>query len=190
MDAISSGEMTPQTALDTHKSQIETIVSDINSGEETKTDITFEGNLLTNSSFELDVDGWNITKSDTIAGISRNDSDGYPKSGQYSYHYWDDKDFTIDLQQTVTIENAGTYVLSLYSQGDDTTGSSFTAYIKDANGNVLQTVTWGNAGWSAWQTPSIEAALEAGQTVTVGVTINGNAGFWGTIDDVTFCIKK
>lgn len=189
MDAISNGEMTPQTALDTYKSQIETAVSDINTGETTKVDIEFSGNLLTNSSFELDAEGWNITKSDTIAGIIRNDSDGYPKSGAFSYHYWDDKDFTIDLQQTVTVENAGDYVLALFSQGDDTTGSSFTAYVKDADGNVLNFVTWGNAGWSVWQTPAVEVTLEAGQTVTVGVTINGNAGFWGTIDDVTFGAK-
>ena len=189
MDSISSGEMTPQTALDTYKSKIETAVSDINTGETTKEDILFEGNLLTNSSFELDVEGWNIVKSDTIAGISRNDSDGYPKSGSYSYHYWDDKDFTIDLSQTVTVENAGTYVLSLFSQGDDTTGSSFTAYVKDADGNILSSVEWGNAGWSVWQTPVVEVTLEAGQTVTVGVIINGNAGFWGTIDDVTFGAK-
>lgn len=189
MDNISNGSMTPQVALDTHKSQIETAISDINTGETTKVDVVFEGNLLTNSSFELDVEGWNITKSDTIAGISRNDGDGYPKSGSYSYHYWDDKNFTIDLQQTVTVSEAGTYVLSAYSQGDDTTGSSFTAYVKDADGNVLSSVDWANAGWAAWQNPVIEVTLEAGQTVTVGITINGNAGFWGTIDDVTFGLK-
>lgn len=189
MDAISNGSMTPQTALDTYKSQIETAISDINTGETTKVDIAFDGNLLTNSSFELDVEGWNITKSDTIAGTSRNDNDGYPKSGAFSYHYWDDKNFTIDLQQTVTVAEAGTYVLSLYSQGDDTTGSSFTAYVTDADGNVLNSVEWGNAGWAVWQTPVVEVTLEAGQTVNVGVTIKGNAGFWGTIDDVTF-IKK
>ncbi len=189
MDAISTGEMTPQTALDTYKSQIETAVSDINTGEETKTDVEFEGNLLTNSSFELDVEGWDITKSDTEAGISRNDKDGYPKSGSYSYHYWDDVDFTIDLQQTVTVDAAGTYVLSLYSQGDDTTNSSFTAYVMDESGNVIQSLDWQNAGWSNWQTPVVEVTLEEGQTVIVGVTINGNAGFWGTIDDVTFCAK-
>lgn len=189
MDAVSNGEMTPQTALDTYKSQIETAVSDINTGETTQTDVEFEGNLLTNSSFELDVDGWDITKSDTEAGISRNDSDGYPKSGQYSYHYWDDVDFTIDLQQTVTVDEAGTYVLALYSQGDDTTNSSFTAYVLDESGNVINSVDWQNAGWAAWQEPVVEVTLEAGQTVTVGVTINGNAGFWGTIDDVTFSAK-
>lgn len=189
LDAISNGELTPQTALDTYQSQIETAVSDINTGETTKTDIAFDGNLLTNSSFELDVEGWDIVKSDTEAGISRNDSDGYPKSGAFSYHYWDDKDFTIDLSQTVTVEEAGTYVLALYSQGDDTTGSSFTAYVKDADGNVLNSTEWGNAGWAAWQEPTVEVSLDAGATVTVGVTINGKAGFWGTIDDVTFGLK-
>lgn len=87
------------------------------------------------------------------------------------------------------MDAAGDYVLALFSQGDDTTGSSFTAYVKDADGKVINSVTWGNAGWSVWQTPVVEVTLAAGQTVTVGVTINGNAGFWGTIDDVTFGLK-
>lgn len=189
MDAISNGSMTPQTALDTYQTQIATAVSDINTGEVTKIDIAFEGNLLTNPSFELDVDGWDITKSDTVAGISRNDGDGYPKSGQFSYHYWDDKAFTIDLRQTVTVGAAGTYVLSAFSQGDDTTGSNFTATVYSADGTVLNSLEWANGGWAAWQNPALEVTLEEGQTVTVSIVINGNAGFWGTIDDVTFVLK-
>ncbi|MCM1102615.1 MAG: hypothetical protein NC409_00800 [Clostridium sp.] len=189
MNAIENGEMTPQTALDTYRSEIETAVSDINTGETTVTDILFDGNVLLNSSFELDVENWDITRENTEAGISRNDSDGYPKSGQFSFHYWNADAFTIDLAQTVTIADAGTYVLSVYSQGDDATGSSMTLYIKDDGGNVLDSVDFANAGWSVWQTPEIAIALEAGQTVTVGVTINGQPDDWGTLDDMTLILQ-
>ena len=189
MNAIANGEMTPQTALDTYRSEIETAVSDINTGETTVTDIQFDGNVLSNSSFELGVDNWDITRENTEAGISRNDSDGYPKSGQFSFHYWNADAFTIELEQTVTIADAGTYVLSVYSQGDDETGSSMTLYIKDDAGTVLDSVDFANAGWSVWQTPEIEIALDAGQTVTVGVIINGQPDDWGTLDDMTLILQ-
>ncbi|MBD5466861.1 MAG: hypothetical protein HDR21_01775 [Lachnospiraceae bacterium] len=189
MDAIANGEMTPQTALDTYRSEIETAVSDINTGETTVKDIQFDGNVLLNSSFELDVEHWDITRENTEAGISRNDSDGYPKSGQFSFHYWNADAFTIELAQTATITDGGNYVLSLYSQGDDTTGSSMTLYIKDDAGNILDSVDFANAGWSVWQTPAIEIALEAGQTVTVGVVINGQPDDWGTLDDITLTLQ-
>lgn len=189
MDAIANGEMTPQTALDTYRSEIETAVSDINTGETTVRDIQFDGNVLLNSSFELDVEHWDITRENTEAGISRNDSDGYPKSGQFSFHYWNADAFTIELAQTATITDGGNYVLSLYSQGDDTTGSSMTLYIKDDAGNILDSVDFANAGWSVWQTPAIEIALEAGQTVTVGVVINGQPDDWGTLDDITLILQ-
>jgi multiple sugar transport system substrate-binding protein len=189
MTSISSGEMTPQTALDTYTSQIETAVSDINTGETTRTDIEFPGNVLTNSSFELDLDGWEVTRENTEAGISRNDADGYPNSGEYSFHYWDDKEFSIDLKQTVTVSDAGSYVLSVYSQGDSETGSSMVLYILDDAGNVLDSVDFANTGWADWQIPTIEISLDAGQTVTVGLTINGQPNDWGTIDDLTFILQ-
>ncbi len=189
LTAITSGEMTPQTALDTYQSEIDTAVSDINTGETTQTDVEFEGNILTNSSFELDLDGWDITRENTEAGISRNDDDGYPKSGAYSFHYWDEVAFEIDVAQTVTIDTAGTYVLSLYSQGDADTGSTNTMYILDASGNVLDSVDFANTGWSVWQTPEITIDLAAGDTVTVGFTIHGEANDWGTVDDVTLVLQ-
>lgn len=189
MNAIANGEMTPQTALDTYRSEIEVAVSDINTGETTVTDIQFDGNVLLNSSFELGLDNWDIVRENTEAGISRNDSDGYPQSGQFSFHYWNADAFTIELMQTATVADAGTYLLSLYSQGDDTTGSSMTLYIKDDGGNILDSVDFANTGWSVWQIPEISIALEAGQTVTVGVIINGQPDDWGTLDDITLTLQ-
>ena len=64
-----------------------------------------------------------------------------------------------------------------------------TLYIKDDAGNILDSVDFANAGWSVWQTPAIEIALEAGQTVTVGVVINGQPDDWGTLDDITLILQ-
>ena len=189
MTDIENGNLTPQTALDTYRSQIETAVSDINTGETTRTDVEIAGNILVNPSFELDLEGWDITRENTEAGISRNDSDGYPNSGAYSFHYWNADAFTIDLKQTVTVSEAGTYVLSAYSQGDKETGSSMTLYLLDDSGNVLDSVDFANDGWAVWQIPELTVSLDAGQTVTVGLTINGQPDDWGTIDDFTLCLQ-
>jgi hypothetical protein len=80
-------------------------------------------------------------------------------------------------------------VLSVYSQGDSETGSSMVLYILDDAGNVLDSVDFANTGWADWQIPTIEVSLEAGQTVTVGLTINGQPNDWGTIDDLTFILQ-
>lgn len=152
-------------------------------------DVEIAGNVLVNPSFELDLEGWDITRVNTEAGISRNDDDGYPNSGAYSFHYWNADAFTIDLKQTVTVGEAGTYVLGAYSQGDKETGSSMTLYLLDDAENVLDSVDFANDGWAVWQTPEITVDLEAGQTVTVGLTINGQPDDWGTIDDITLRLQ-
>ena len=148
-------------------------------------------NLLANPSFESGEDGWTVTRENTEAGVARNDGESTPVTGAYSFHYWDDNDFVIDVQQNVTIQEAGTYVVKVHSQGDAETGSVITLYILDENKNVIASADCTNAGWAVWQTPTLEGvSLAAGQTVTVGVTINGKAGAWGTLDDIAlFSVK-
>lgn len=60
-----------------------------------------------------------------------------------------------------------------------------TLYIMDESKNVIASIDCTNAGWAVWQTPVLEnVPLIAGQTVIVGVTINGKANGWGTLDDI------
>ena len=148
------------------------------------------GNLLANSSFENGENGWNITRENTGSGTVRNDSEGNPYTGDYSFHYWNDSDFTIEVSQEVTIKEAGDYCLTAYSQGDSTTVTTMTLFVKDENGNIISSTDFSNKGWDMWQNPKVEGVgLSKGDVVTVGIVINGKADGWGTLDDVSFSLE-
>ncbi|MGN0142202.1 MAG: arabinogalactan endo-beta-1,4-galactanase [Roseburia sp.] len=148
-------------------------------------------NLIENPSFESGDNGWEITREGTGSGTVRNDSEGNPYSGDYSFHYWNDSDFTIDFRQEVVVENNGAYSLLAHSQGDSDTATFMTLYIMDEGGEILASTDFSNQGWDVWQSPVLEdIPLEAGAKVTVGVTIHGKAGGWGTLDDIVFCIGE
>lgn len=160
--------------------------SEGSTSQETETNTA---NLIENASFENGENGWEITREGTGSGTVRNDSEGNPYSGEYSFHYWNDTDFSIDFKQEVAVETAGTYNLFAHSQGDSDTETSMTLYIMDESGTVLASTDFSNQGWDVWQSPALEnVTLEAGVKVTVGVTIHGKAGGWGTLDDIVFCI--
>lgn len=143
-------------------------------------------NLIENASFESGDNGWTIKREGTGAGTVRNDSEGNPHSGDYSFHYWNDSDFTITISQKVTVESGGIYTLRAYSQGDSDTDTYMTLYAEDENGNVIDSVDFSNQGWDVWQNPAVEALELDGQvTITVGIVIHGKAGGWGTIDDIS-----
>ena len=162
-------------------------------GSETGTDSipSMTGNLLENASMESGESGWTITREGTSAGTIRNDSEGNPHSGDYSFHYWNETDFTIDLSQTVNVAAAGSYCLSAFSQGDGDTQTYMTLYLMGEDGSVLYSTDWSNRGWDIWQNPTIGGiALESGQTVTVGITIHGKANGWGTLDDISLTVEE
>lgn len=143
-------------------------------------------NLIENASFESGDNGWNIAREGTGSGTVRNDSEGNPHSGDYSFHYWNDSDFTITISQKVTVGSGGSYTLRAYSQGDSDTDTYMTLYAEDENGNVIGSVDFSNQGWDIWQNPVVEGMkLDGGQTITVGIVIHGKAGGWGTLDDIS-----
>lgn len=143
------------------------------------------GNLIQNSSFESGDNSWEIARENTGSGTVRNDNEGNPHSGDYSFHYWNDSDFTIEITQSVTIPETGAYLLSAYSQGDNDTDTCMTLYIKDGAGNIAASCDFSNQGWDQWQNPNAEVQLSEGDTVTVGIIIYGKANGWGTLDDIT-----
>lgn len=148
------------------------------------------GNLLANASFENGENGWDITRENTGSGTVRNDSEGNPYTGDYSFHYWNDSDFTIEVSQEVTVKEAGNYCLSSYSQGDSTTETTMTLFVKDADGKIIASTDFSNKGWDMWQNPKVEGiTLKEGEVVTVGIVINGKADGWGTLDDISLSIE-
>jgi len=152
-------------------------------------DVANGGNLFKNYSFEEGDTGWNIVKS-SDAGIARNDKDSTPKTGTWSFHYWNDKEFTIDIHQSITIPASSKYTLSVWSQGIEDSALKLELYIADKDGKVIESVEFTNSGWSNWQHPEIkDISLTEGDTVTAGVKITGTPGDWGTLDDFEFYLS-
>lgn len=144
------------------------------------------GNLFKNASFEEGDTGWNVVKS-SDAGIIRNDKDSTPKTGDWSFHFWNDREFTIDIHQSIMIEESGKYNLGVWSQGIEESDLKLELYIADANGNIIESVEFADEGWAKWQHPEIkDIKLNKGDTVTAGVKVTGTPGDWGTLDDFEF----
>ena len=110
------------------------------------------------------------------------------KNGAYHMHFWSAKNDTIDfsLFQEVKDLPAGTYRFTVSIMGGDAGEQEIFCYAlidgEPAGQMPMEITSYGN-----WDTKSVEGVtIEAGQTVTVGVSVKcsgaGN-GAWGKIDD-------
>ncbi len=144
-----------------------------------------DSSVLVNLDFEDGEIGWKETDSKS-AGKICNDKDSYPHSGDWSYQFWCADAFDIDLCQTVKVNESGEYHLQVWSQGIEESDLRMTLYIADQTGSDLASYVFTNDGWNVWQHPLATASLEEGDTVRIGVRIQGNADDWGTLDEFTF----
>lgn len=140
-------------------------------------------NLLTNPGFE-DKDTAMWTLGGSGADIQNDATNA--RTGDYALHFWKDAAFTYTAEQTITVEEAGTYRLSAYFEGGDADDSTFTAYVIIDGKKTEATVS--AKGWAAWQNALIKdiCVAKEGTKITVGVEGDCNSGAWGTWDDISF----
>ena len=110
------------------------------------------------------------------------------RNGAFHMHFWSEKENTVDfsLFQEVKDLPAGTYRFTISIMGGDAGEQEVFCYAlvdgELAGRTPMEITSYGN-----WDTKTVEGiAVEAGQTVTVGVSVKcsgeGN-GAWGKIDD-------
>ena len=142
-------------------------------------------NLLLQGGFEEGSDAW------TIAG---NGVDGKltddPRSGKQALHYYSGNAVDFTVSQTITSEKAGTYNAYLYIQGSSDSTVELT--LSNETEGTAKTDDAACEGWKVWQQPVTgEVEAKAGDTLTLAIHVTGNAGAWGTIDDVfLYCAKQ
>lgn len=106
-----------------------------------------------------------------------------PKTGSYALHFYHSRPVNFTAQQNVTLE-PGRYQFTLSIQGGNTgTSEAIYTYAKIANQVIGQSQPVNLAGYLAWQQPQVTFELTERTTVTLGLSVMGDAGAWGTTDD-------
>lgn len=141
-------------------------------------------NLVLNPGFEdTDTSMWNITYEGEInpTDYLKKAEDAY--SGDIAFHFWSENtamDFAIE--QEFTNLEPGTYELSMYSQGGDTTTDSSMELYAIANGEEVS-IPFELTTYIAWKHPVLTDINVTDGSLTIGVRIKSNAKSWGTVDD-------
>lgn len=142
-------------------------------------------NLAVNGAFEeANTSPWVI--SGTTSAISIQAKDNHTEGGTHSAAYWSSSAFHFTVSQTIVGLPNGRYRLSAWSQGGG--GESVSRlFAKDYGGDQLNAdfIHTGYAQWKQSQLTHINIEITDG-TCTIGFEIQGNAGNWGSLDDVTF----
>lgn len=135
--------------------------------------------LIENGGFEDGISDWNFTGSGYDPGYSD------AKEGNHCLHFYnaDGVEFTVEKEVTL---DAGIYAFSAFVQGGNMGDEeNITLYVK-TNDNEYSTVSEALSGWREWKETTVsEIKVEKNNTkVTVGMSVKGGAGCWGTIDEL------
>jgi len=143
-------------------------------------------NLLLNPSFEdHDTSMW-IVESEGSNPSDYQEKAADAHSGDFAFHFWSESDMNFSIEQTLEGLEAGTYNVSVFSQGGDMNNTALLELYAIVDG-VEYVQEFADTGWADWKNPKISGLVLEGDTITVGVRFKCNARSWGTIDDFTVC---
>ena len=144
------------------------------------------GNVLLNSGFEDGLDNWEVTKNfseeheyDKVA------SDGeLPRTGSYSLNYYGENKFEFTISQEVNDLPNGLYTLTLYSEGAADKEGIVDVSVKTTDQSIVLN-SFENDGWKEWKEVVSKDIVVDGGKCLVNISVKGDAGYWGHIDDIT-----
>ncbi|MBB3062732.1 right-handed parallel beta-helix repeat-containing protein [Microbulbifer rhizosphaerae] len=136
---------------------------------------SFSQNLLTNPGFENGTSSWTL---DGEASAQFTESSG--RSGSRLTHWSSSSSYTAETKQTVTGLAAGTYRLSAYTVGGETTGAWLWA---DCNGESFSTPI-PSSPWGSWAQVAVDNIQVTGASCELGITSENSE--WSSFDDVVF----
>jgi len=140
-----------------------------------------ENHLINPGLEDEDMSMWTINGTTSRAGhIERQSNDAH--TGRYSLHFWDNIPVVFTAEQTVTGLEPGVYHFSAYLQGGDG-GETANLYIyaTPENGETRRT-PMSLKGWKNFDRPVLNVPVTGG-ALTVGVSVECEAGGWGGFDD-------
>lgn len=138
--------------------------------------------LLENGQFENDLASYQLDASEYFDIVS---SDS--KSGKALHYYRQDQALSANLSTTLSLA-PGTYQFLASAQGSTT--SQVRLKVLKENQTLSQSESISLTGWLNWQTPITEFELSNNATITLNIQIEGDAGCWGTLDNLILVKTK
>ncbi|WP_276532293.1 glycosyl hydrolase 53 family protein [Enterococcus italicus] len=144
-------------------------------------------NYVTNGGFEQELATWQLKNlldpNDTATGMIRSWDD--PAEGTWSLHFYSEQAIHSVASQVISNLAVGTYQLIGSIQGE-LKGNEPKAMLRVRVGDDIYETGATLDGWRNWQTPSVQFELTGDTTknVTIEIELQGDAGSWGTIDDI------
>lgn len=142
-------------------------------------------NRVVNPSFEdEDVSMWKVTSEtgSNPTDIQEKTTDAF--TGDYSFHFWDEREQDFCVEQTISGLEAGTYTFQVKLQGGDVGEDAEIYSYAKIDGEIYSSAPVTLEGWCVWQTPEVTGLkLDGNQDITIGVSVKAAGGGWGTMDD-------
>ncbi|MBB3062733.1 carbohydrate-binding protein [Microbulbifer rhizosphaerae] len=136
---------------------------------------SFSQNLLTNPGFENGTNGWTLAES---ASAQFTESNG--RSGSRLTHWSSSSSYRAETKQTVSGLAVGTYRLSVYTVGGETSAAWLWAY---CDGQSVSTPI-PSSPWGSWAQVVVDNISVSGGSCELGITTENSE--WTSIDDVVF----
>jgi len=136
---------------------------------------SFSQNLLTNPGFESGTSGWTL---DGDASAQFTESNG--RSGSRLTHWSSSSSYTAETKQTVAGLAAGTYRLSVYTVGGETSAAWLWAYCDGQNFSTPIP----SSPWGSWSQVVVDNIPVSGGSCELGITTENSE--WSSFDDVAF----
>lgn len=141
-----------------------------------------EVNSLKNPGFETgDLSNW-VIKGDVSAVNTVKTAGDVHDGGKVAMHYWAEKGFAFTASQTITGLKNGKYTARVWTQGGG--GEKNLQLVASEYGGDKLVAVITNDGWNKWKQYVIKDINVTNGTCTIAVSVTGNAGNWGSIDDV------
>jgi arabinogalactan endo-1,4-beta-galactosidase len=143
-------------------------------------------NLIPDSSFESGKlePGWVLSGPGAAAAAPVEKNPGNAHSGDWSFKYWLDKPFQFTLSRRLEGLKDGRYTFRAWAAGGGGEKDYF-LFARGYGGPELSAKIV-NTGWQKWKLYEIKDIAVAGGNCEIGLSMDGDSGNWGNVDDVEF----
>lgn len=142
-------------------------------------------NCVQNPGFEDgDTSMWNVSYDGSSNPTDVLNDSSNAHSGDNSFHFWSESDFTFTVEQTLSGLTAGNYNASAIIQGGDVGDNAEIIFYVVVGDERYESDPITLDGWVNWKNAELtDIPVDGASDVTIGMSVKSGAGGWGTIDD-------